>query len=270
MRALFFSLFFVSSAMAQDASSYLKIFDAKIYSLKNKGVTDFSVDIENPKLTRQLNDQQTFGKVSEVIFRTYWTAQPERIAIEVIGLPDGFREVKESLKASMSQALEHVLPLPIMQKFNGYKLTLKRPREILAQDTSGIAPIQSYTLTFDEQEKLSEVVGHKPIGTLVIKTEYKKEGFADGRWVFGSEKTTSSENGKTLTIIKELNYDRFNGITAPSELTITTEQIVGDKDKPVTNTENVIFKNYKINESSAMKYFLGEVKAAPQAGSGKK
>ena len=44
-----------------------------------------------------------FGKVNEVIFRTYWTANPERVAIEVIGLPEGFKEIKEELKLTHGQ-----------------------------------------------------------------------------------------------------------------------------------------------------------------------
>jgi hypothetical protein len=270
MRTLLFFILFSSAALAQDPTLYLKNFDAKIYSLKNKGVTDFSVDIENPKLTRQLNDQQIFGKVSEVIFRTYWTAQPERVAIEIIGLPEGFIEVKEELKAGMAQALEYLLPIPMMQKFNGYKLTFSKSREIFAQDTSGIAPIPGFILKFDEQDKLSEVVGHKPIGTFLVKTKYGKPAFADGRWAFQSEETVTTENGQTLAVLKELEFDKFNGITAPSQLTITTEQKAADKDKAVKSTENIVFKNYRINEATAMKYFLGEAKSAPQQQAPKK
>jgi predicted HAD superfamily phosphohydrolase YqeG len=61
----FFVVLFLFSlgAIAQEPSTYLKIFDSKVYSLKTKGVKDFVVDLENTRLTKQINDQQSFGKI---------------------------------------------------------------------------------------------------------------------------------------------------------------------------------------------------------------
>src|SRR4051812_30662915 len=100
MKALFGLLLFTTLSYAQDPMAYIKNFESKVYSLKNKGVKDFVVDIENPQLTKQLNDQQVFGKLKEVYFRLYWTAEPMRLNMDVMGLPEGFVEVKEELKAS--------------------------------------------------------------------------------------------------------------------------------------------------------------------------
>lgn len=265
MKVLFFSLFVMASAFAQDPSAYLKNFDAKIYSLKSKGVKEFVVDIESSKLTKQMNDQQMFGKVEELIFRTYWTAEPERLAIEIIGLPDGFKEVKDELKVSMLQVMDNLLPQTSAQRFAGYKFTQSRPKEILAQDTSGIAPIPSFTLTFDAQDRLVEVTGNKPIGALVIKPVYEKQSFSEGKWVLMSQTTTSSESGQTMSIVKELDYGKHQGISVLSEVTVTTEHKGSGKNaKAMKSSETVEFKNYKINEGAALKYFLAEGKAAPQ------
>ena len=56
MKALICFALFATSAFAQDPSAYLKNFDAKIYSLKSKGVKEFVVDIESSRLTKQLNE----------------------------------------------------------------------------------------------------------------------------------------------------------------------------------------------------------------------
>lgn len=265
MKVLFFSLFIMTSAFAQDPSATLKAFDAKIYSLKTKGVKDFVVDIESSKLTKQMNDQQLFGKVEELIFRTYWTSQPERLAIEVIGLPDGFKEVKEELKMSMLQMMDNILPQTTEQRFAGYKFVQKGPGEITAQDSSGLAPIPSYTLKFDNQNALTEVVGHKPIGTLTVKPVYTKPSFAEGKLVLASQTTTSIENGQTLIVTKELEYDKAEGISVVSEVNISTEYKGPGKDaRSVKSNESIEFKNYKINDGTAFKYFLGESKPATE------
>jgi hypothetical protein len=265
MKALICFLFVITSAFAQDPNAYLKNFDAKIYSLKTKGVNNFIVDIESSKLTKQMNDQQMFGKVDELYFRVYWTANPERMAIEVNGLPDGFKEIKEDLKLSILGMMDNLLPQTTAQRFAGYKFVQgTKPKEIVAQDTSGIAPVPSFTLKFDDQDKLTEVTGNKPIGTLVVRPVYVKESFADGKLVLTEQTTVTQENGQSLTVRKELDYGKSQGIGVLTEVTVTTEQKAdGSNAKPTSVRETLEFKNYKINDGEALKYFLGEAKEAP-------
>lgn len=260
MRILLLALTLLSlSAWAQDPVAYLNNFDAKVYSLKTKGIKDFVVDIESSKLTKQMNEQMIFGKVDEVIFRTYWTANPERIAIEVVGLPEGFREIKEELKVAILSQLDSLLPLTTVQRFAGYKFhTGSSPKEVVAQDSTGIASIQSYVMKFDAQDKLIDVQGKKVVGTLSITPKYDKDSFADGKWVLKSLTTTSSENGQTLVVKKELDYSKSQGIGVLSEVTVTTEQNFPGSPKPLITEETMEFKNYKINAGEALKYFLGE------------
>lgn len=266
MRIAYLALaLFSFQVWAQDPVAYLNNFDAKVYSLKNKGIKDFVVDIESSKLTKQMNDQMVFGKVNEVIFRTYWTANPERIAIEILGLPEGFREIKEELKVAILSQMDNLLPLTTVQRFAGYKFhTGASTKEIIAQDSTGIASIQSYMMKFDAQDKLVDVQGKKVVGSLSITPIYEKDSFADGKWVLKSLTTTSSENGQTAVVKKELDYSKSQGIGVLSEVTVTTEQNFPGSPKPLITEESLEFKNYKINSGEALKYFLGESnKVAP-------
>lgn len=267
MKALLCFIFVISSAFAQDPAAYLKGFDGRIYSLKSKGVNNFIVDIESSKLTKQMNDQQMFGKVEELIFRVYWTSNPERLAIEVNGLPDGFREIKEELKLSILGQIDNLLPQPTAAKFAGYKFVQgSKPKEIQAQDTTGLAPIPSFTLKFDEQDKLTEVIGHKPIGTMNVKPVYSKESFADGKLVLMEQTSVTQENGQSITVRKELDYGKSQGIGVLTEVTVTTEQKSDTTNaKPTSVRETLEFKNYKINDGEALKYFLGDAKEAAPA-----
>lgn len=253
----------MTSALAQDPNAYLKAFENKVYSLKSKGVKDFVVDIESSKLSKDLNDQQIFGKVENVIFRVFWTAVPERMAIEIIGLPEGFKEIKEELKLNMIGNIENIIPMTFAQRFSGYKFVQgNKPKEILATDTTGISPVPSYLLKFDDQDRLVEIVANKPIGTTVYKPDYKKEAFADGRYALMSQFTESVEFGRSVKIEKEINYGKAQGIAVVSSVETTTEQKgLGKNTQSSSLTEEVLFRNYKINEGLAMKYFLGESKA---------
>lgn len=265
MRLFICLILIATSAFAQDPSTYLKTFDAKIYSLKTKGVKDFTVDIESSKLTKQLNDQQIFGKVEELVFRVYWTAIPERIAIEIIGLPDGFIEVKEQLKGTMIGMIENLIPPTMEQKFTGHKFSIgKTPKELVAKDSSGVAPIPAYVLKFDQQDILTDIEGKKPVGTFTVKTIYEKESFAEGKLVLKEQIMTTSENGQTLIAKKELSYGKTEGIPVLTEIETSTEQKSEDSNiKPALFNDTIEFKNYKINEGNALRYFLGEEKATP-------
>lgn len=259
--ALVFVLVLASiNAWSQDAVTYLNNFDSKIYSLKTKGVNDFVVDIESSKLTNQINEQMIFGKVNEVIFRTYWTANPERLAIEVVGLPEGFKEIKEELKLSIFSVIDNLLPIPTVQRFAGYKISSgSNSKEFVAKDSTGIANIPSFNLRFDSQDRLVEVEGLKPVGTLVSVPKYEKDAFAGGKWVLKSLSTVTTENGQSLKVNKELKYGTSQGIGVLSEVIVQTEQRSLAPDSKSLKSEEVFqFKNYKINAGEALKYFLGD------------
>lgn len=253
----------MSPAFAQDVASYLKNFDAKIYSLKSKGVKDFVVDIESSKLTRQMNDLQQFGKVEELIFRAYWTAEPERLAIEVIGLPDGFKEIKEELKLSILPMMDNLIPQTMPQRFAGHKFQNgANSREIIARDTSGMAQIPSYLIKFDEQDKVIEVIANKAVGTLEVRPLYEKSPFADGKWVLKQQTNHSTENGQSLVVTKSLDYEKIQGMGVLSEVQINSEYKL-IQGKSTKFSESITFKNYRINEGEGLKYFLGESKILP-------
>lgn len=249
-------MFLFSNVYAQDAETFLKNFDNRLYSLKNKGIKDFVVEIESKNLTKFVNDQQSFGKIEELIFRAFWTSNPERLAIEVIGLPEGFKELKDELKQSIYPVLDIILPRATAERFKGYKFSFLSAGKIIAQDVSGIAPTPSFQLNFDEENKLKEVIGNRPIGTMTVTPIFEKSSFSEGKWVLRKETTITNENSQVMTSTKTISYERFNGVAAPDEVEIVTEQSIQGKSSKTK--EAIEFKNYKINEGVALKYFLGQ------------
>ncbi|MGE3609376.1 MAG: hypothetical protein AB7I27_07300 [Bacteriovoracaceae bacterium] len=257
---LFVLMLFSFSSFAQEVNQKLSNYDNKIYSLKTKGVKDFVVEVESDRLTKQVNDQLIFGKVSKLIFKIFWTAQPERLAIDIIGLPEGFKEIKDELKLNIMGQLEFLNPVPLSQKFAGYSFTKGNlPNEILAEDKSGIAPIPAYILKFDDEQKLTEIEGKKPIGTFQVQMGYEKQGFAENKFLLSNVTSTNSENGQNLVIKKELNYSTHDGMGVLTEVEInTTQRWEKSELKPVSQKEIIVFKNYKINSGDGIKHFLAQ------------
>jgi hypothetical protein len=265
MKSLLCLLLLSFTARAQEPSVYMNLFDNKVYSLKTKGVKDFVVDIKSSKLTQHINDQKIFGHVKDVTFRTYWTASPERLAIEVLGLPEGFREAKEELKLAVLSMMDSLLPPKVEQRLPGYKVSAAvKPREFLAQDSSGLAPFPSYLIRFDAQDKLSEIVGQKGLSDWQMSFNYDKRSFSDGKWVLLSSVTTTQQHGITTTLTRQLNYGSHKGIGVLTGVAVTTEQRLPQAEaKPMQISEELLFTNYQLDTGEALKYFLGEGKPAP-------
>ncbi len=251
-----------STALAQAPATYFSLFDRKIYSLKNKGVRDFSVDMTSAKLLDQVNEQKIFGKVKELVFRIHWTLSPERLAVDVIGLPEGFLEAKSQLRALAMPLLDSLLPMTVEQRFPNYKMTPgKAPREFIATDSSGLAPIPSYILKFDDQDRLSEIVGNKPLGSWNMNWIYEKKNFSEGRAVIGQVVVTNNEGGQIIKSTRKLSYGSSQGVGVLTEVTLAVEQ---QGDKLIRSEESIEFKNYKINTGEGLRYFLGDTPPATQ------
>lgn len=248
---------------AADIGEYLKFFDTKVYSLKTKGVKDFTVEISSSKLTKQLNDLKSFGEIKNLKFKVYWTANPERLDIEVIGLPDGFLQLKDELKASILPVLDNLLPMTLTQRFPGYKFTSgKEKSTILATDTSGLAPIPSYTLHFDTQDRLIKIVGNRPLGTQEIDFIFEKKAFTDGKWALISAVTEVTDSGQKIKVTRNLNYGSTQGIGTLSSVDMLTEQeLKQDGAKTASQSDQIEMSNYQINTGAAFKHFLSDSKS---------
>ncbi len=252
-------VFTSTAAVAQAPSVYFSLFDRKVYSLKNKGVRDFVVDMTSARLLDQVNDQKIFGKVKELVFRVYWTQSPERLAVDVIGLPEGFIEAKTQLRTMALPLLDNLLPMTVEQRFPNYKITPgKVAREFIATDSSGLAPIPSYVLKFDDQDRLSEIIGKKPLGSWNMNWVYEKKAFSEGRWVISQVTVSNNESGQVVKTNRKLNYGNAQGMGVLTEVILSVEQ---QGEKPVRTEESIEFKNYKINTGEGMRYFMSDAPA---------
>ncbi len=258
MKFLFLILVFSTGLIANDAQSIFKKFESKSYSIKMKGVKDLVFDLESELLTRQINEQQVFGKIDQLFFRVYWTLNPDRVAVEVIGLPEGFKEMKEELKASISPFIDEIISKPLESKFTGYKFSVKPlTNEVIATDSTGLAPIPSHHLKFDQEDRLIQIVSNKPVGSMVLDFQYEKNRSNDGKWLKNQEIISINENGQEIISSKIFNYTSLSGITFIQEVKLTTEKKSGNKTvEQIKISDKIKFSHFKVNEGLAMKYFL--------------
>jgi hypothetical protein len=258
------------TSFAQDAVGYLQKADEVSHNPKLRGLKDLVVDLVSPQMTKQLNDQKIFGNIREVSFRIFWTAQPERLSIEVNGLPEGFREIKEELKAAMIGRLESIIPLPLEKKLQGYKFRIdaRNPRTVIAADATNLRPIPEYELGFDVDGKLVSMVAKKPVGLVTSTFIWSKAPWSEPRF-YVTRVTSRSEEGPQLTETEtETSWQTIAGIGFPSAVRTKIKQSLkqpGSPGRPIERSidETLLFKNYKVNAGEAMKWFLGHSTATP-------
>lgn len=262
-----FSLILSLGVMAQDATTLLRSSEEKAYTPKQKGLTDLVVDIVNPQVTNQLNEQMIFGHLKEVTFRLYWTSSPERVAIEILGLPEGFREIKEELKAATLSRLESIIPIPIEKKFQGYKFRTdsKKPKTVIATDPSGQQAIPEFEFMFDSENRLSKILAKKPIGEQETNFEWLKSAWSEPRSHVTKTSTKAQHGPQIVETESTTSWQVLSGIGLPAIVKTITKQKLNQKSqtRPAERTveEVVYFKNYKVNQSEAMKWFLGHAGA---------
>lgn len=258
--AIFLFYLLSQSIFAQDPIAYLSNVESKIYSLKSKKVNEFTVEVESTRFTKQIKEQPIFGNVKNLIFKVYWTANPERLAIEVLGLPDGFLEIKTDLKNNIAPLIEEIIPRSFQQKFSGYKFQYDpKKMEITASDTTRMALVPTYILKFDTKDRLVEIIGKKFVGSFNQTFNYSSKDFSGGMVVLDQMTILNTESGQTVTVKKEYDYQKNQGLGVLAGIDLTIEQAQGASSKKVNSQkEKVIFKNYKINTNEAMTYFLGK------------
>jgi len=255
-------MMFLSQAEgSQDVAPIMRNHEDKIYSPKYKGLTDLVVDMESPSLTKQLNEQMIFGNIRDLRFRFYWTATPERVAVEIIGMPEGFNEIKQQLKQAMLSRFESVIPISLEKKFTGYKFSLdpKDPSSVIAKDEKALNVIPEYRLTFEPTGLLTTLSGKKTIGTMATSFDWEKMPWSEPRLVNKKSIVKSVDGPQSVTIETFMDWQVISTIGLPTKSKTLTKQVItipGSAAQENIVEEEVIYRNYKVNVGEALKWFL--------------
>lgn len=259
---LIFILSFNLLAQSRDpkAISILKNFDVISYRQTDKGLKDFSVKVSVSKLTEELNEQMIFGKLKDVYFRLIW-AFPNLVDVEVIGLPNGFLEIKNELKNIVLSKLDYIVPGPTEKKFDGYNLIYKSMGHdfILATDSTKMKLISEINLTFDKEGRIFKMDLLKPHFLESHQIQYEKSNNSENKWVVSKVVSEIRGTGEIQKISTFLEYGLNTSYYLPLKIeTKTLKSILGKDGKMGMEKENnttIIFDNYLINSLANQNYF---------------
>lgn len=250
------------------AQDIIKKFDVSSYRPQDKGLKELVVQVEISNLTKQLNDQLIFGKLKNVYFKLYWV-YPNQYEVEVIGLPNGFMEIKNELKTLVASRLDIIIPSMLEKKFEGYNLKLvsdKTKDQIIATDSTQMKLINEVRASFDKEGKLISFTNHKPMVVEESELSLIKKGYSENKWIIDEISVKVNEGMQTTFIKTKIDYSSIEGYALPIKISSHTKQVlVQEQDKKPVEREvdsSVEFKGYKLNSGEASS-FLKKSKDGP-------
>lgn len=212
---LSFFILLISQLVFANPADILKQVDKKRYSPKSLGIKDLYFEVRFPYLLDELNQKLIYGKLEDVYFRVYWM-YPGRTFIEVVGMPKGFKKVKESLKNLVRAQIPFVIPNSLYREMKQYTLSQQFSKKsgliITGKDSNYRTNFFEVLVYINRRNQVTKIIGKKPTGTQFVTYRYSKESWAQGLAVPDKivtrviEGTQSTESAKTLTYAKVGNF----------------------------------------------------------------
>ncbi|MFZ8934175.1 MAG: hypothetical protein ACO2ZP_09785, partial [Bacteriovoracaceae bacterium] len=185
MKIIAFFLLVFSTAVWSNELSLLRSFDNNLYNPTKKQIKAMSFKVRVSNLVEVLNKRFNWEPRKDVYFQVQW--RPKRnFKIEVHGLPDGFIELKNELISLISNRIDFVVPLPLIEKFKGYRLSYyskKKGTTLKAVDPTYKQIASEMYLSFNKKGVLEKIKAQSPVGTLNSNFKFLKTDWSKGKYV---------------------------------------------------------------------------------------
>ena len=131
MRYLLLAFFFsFSVSAAQNADILINRFDRTLYNPKNLGLKKLFFEARIAGLTESLKARTIIEKINEIYYEVKWNNKTG-FTIEVIGLPQGFKEMKYQLKMLLADKLYFFIPLRIKDRVKDYTARARQESNLI-------------------------------------------------------------------------------------------------------------------------------------------
>lgn len=253
-----------NSVWADSKNEIIDQYEIRSYDPQKSGLIDLVFEARIDNLTEILNKTQTFGKLVDVYFKIYWLS-PAQYKIEVMGLPNGFVEVRNDLSTLIKGKLEFIIPEKFSEKFKAYTFKsepMAGGKLIKAIDDTYTLAATEIDLAFDNSGRLKTL--ETRAATSAVKAEFFQtpKSWSNNKLVMDKIITVSKQAGIKSTVTNSVEYISLNGMGFPSKVSIKnlTEATIPahgkEKEKKIKNETNsaVRFSNYEVNTGKAQRF----------------
>lgn len=237
-------------------------FNLRSYSPRNYGLRDlvFKVKIKNMNLPDHLEIKE-----EDIFFEVYWL-KGSGFSIEVMGMPDGFLEIKNRLKGFLYLNFKHVIPSQNIGNFNGFEALLTtegREQFVVLSNPSGQENISKIEMVFGEKENLKSIKSTSPSGVVDTFFLISPKIWSHNKWVHDEQSYTAKTGQTNYSVKLKITYLAQGEFGFPSTIDIK-EHIIFNRDKKTTTMENkkatmmqnrISFFDYEINSGRAQEHY---------------
>ena len=242
------AVFFMASVYADSKSDrLLRKAEILTYTLAKVGVKSMAFKMKVVGLKENLNKRKNLGKLKELYFDVSWK-YPKKLEVKVVGLPKGFKEMREQLKMAVYARLPLLFPINIVKMVRGYDLKFdKKNKLIVATDPSGKKGLHTMKISIADNGQLKFVEGMGVSGNQ--ETSYISTIEPWSRKKFVAKEVNIVIRGKTYNTVvtHNLKYISIQGVGVPEELTSITKIVkLKDHEEKVLSKVKTLFYDYKL------------------------
>lgn len=250
-------LFYISVCWSQ-VPQEVEQFDISVYGPQKYSVSDLVFDVEIEGLKDRLNEKKSIGEIKKIFFRVYWEIS-SGFKVEVIGLPNGFNELKASLSNLVLLRMDYVIPSLIKDQLKGLQIKSIGEKEYSAFDPSGKSYITETRIKFDQENVLKKITITSPQGTRSSEYEYTKKPWSKNKLSLDSVKIEINEGLQSTVILNSIEYLVADGVGFPKKISVDSELKLNDKiqsENAQSSKEQLVynFSNYAINSGKAKQF----------------
>lgn len=269
---IFISKLLITFLVMMSANSYaaskpaelVENFDLRYYHPQINNLKDLAFKIRISNLKENVLKSIPLSKLDDLYYSVFWIT-PGRYHVEVHGLPTGYTELKNELKALIQNRLDFVLPQKLAPKVRSYSLKStdgsSESLKIEGVDKTHQRGINKIEIEFDKKGKLKSFVTKSPMGSQKSVMSMSPKSWSKNKWVVDNITIFSTQGLQTTKMKNELIYKNYDGFGFPEKVIVTTTQefILRDKKrkkKKRTIKTEIIFSDYVINKGVAKKRIM--------------
>jgi hypothetical protein len=254
---IFLMISFCLVSLVVNSNEVVKRFDIGMYKPNEAGVKDLVFVIKAPQLANTIKEKFALLKDSNPQYKVYWST-PDKVFIDVQGLPTGFKDLKNELRLAVVDKLEYIMPVALEKKIQGYDLRAQEMgavKKLIAEDKTGRLDVNR--LEF-EINKAGQVVQIDSYGTRgPNRTNFTYSQTENNKWLISKIENTVERGPTKVITSNSLTYSKVSGFYFPEKLLSKTTQVVNVKDKiqkvELGSTE-YLFEAYEVNSGKAQKF----------------
>ena len=249
-------LFLINGEASRDHVLINQI-NSKNYSPVNYGLESLIFEAR----IQELNIPDHLEINSENIsFKIYWL-KSKGISIEVIGMPDGFKEIKDSFKRVIYPYLNYIFSQKIIEVPNGYDVKIKTENEerkhLVVFDPSYQNEASHIDVIYEEKNYRISFTVKSPRAVFTQIRENSPKSWSQNKWSLDKAISVVRRDEGEHRLEADIDYLEKDTMGFPSKIRISERYFLNENKKksPRLIRNEIHFFNYQIDLKAVQKHF---------------